>query len=63
MKQQRLPRLLTIDELAEYLGLQKQTLYNWLHQKKITGIKVGKVWRFDRSYIDQWIKECSKKNG
>ncbi|MFH1772452.1 MAG: helix-turn-helix domain-containing protein [Candidatus Omnitrophota bacterium] len=59
-KRQRLPRLMNVDELADYLGLQKQTIYNWLHQKKITGIKIGKVWRFDRKNIDQWIKKLSK---
>lgn len=49
-------RLIDIDELAEYLKLQKQTIYNWLHQGKISGIKVGGVWRFDRREIDIWLK-------
>jgi excisionase family DNA binding protein len=60
MKKRRIPRLMSVDELAEYLGLQKQTIYNWLHQKRIRGIKIGKVWRFDRKYIDEWLKKCSK---
>jgi len=49
-------RLIDIDELANYLKLQKQTLYNWLHQGKISGIKVGGVWRFDQKEIDNWLK-------
>ncbi|MFC1804226.1 helix-turn-helix domain-containing protein [Candidatus Omnitrophota bacterium] len=49
-------RLMDIDELADYLRLQKQTLYNWLHQGKISGIKLGGVWRFDRKDIDSWLK-------
>jgi excisionase family DNA binding protein len=49
-------RLIDIDELADYLKLQKQTIYNWLHQGKITGIKVGGVWRFDQRQVDAWIK-------
>ncbi|MFA5275668.1 MAG: helix-turn-helix domain-containing protein [Candidatus Omnitrophota bacterium] len=49
-------RLIDIDELAEYLKLQKQTIYNWLHQGKISGIKVGGVWRFDRREVDLWLK-------
>lgn len=49
-------RLMDIDELADYLRLQKQTIYNWLHQRKISGIKVGGVWRFDRKEIDAWLK-------
>jgi excisionase family DNA binding protein len=60
MKKAEMPKLMDVDELAEYLGLQKQTIYNWLHQKKISGIKIGKVWRFDRKYIDEWLKSCGK---
>ena len=51
-----MPRLIDIDELAEYLKLKKQTIYNWLHQRKISGIKVGGVWRFDRREVDSWLK-------
>lgn len=60
IKRKAVPRLMSVDELADNLGLQKQTIYNWLHLKKITGIKIGKVWRFDRRYIDQWLKKCSE---
>ena len=58
-KRNKIPSLLSVDDLADYLGLKKQTIYNWLHQKKISGIKIGKVWRFERDYIDGWIKNCS----
>lgn len=50
-----MPRLMDTDELAKYLRLEKQTIYNWLHQKKISGIKVGHVWRFDKRSIDRWL--------
>jgi len=49
-------RLIDIDELADYLKLRRQTLYNWLHEGKISGIKVGGVWRFDRKEVDLWLK-------
>jgi excisionase family DNA binding protein len=49
-------RLINIEELADYLRIQKQTIYNWLNQGKISGIKVGGVWRFDRKDIDDWLK-------
>lgn len=51
-----MPQLIDIDELANYLRLKKQTLYNWLHEGKISGIKVGGVWRFDRREIDAWLR-------
>jgi excisionase family DNA binding protein len=51
-----MPRLLDIDDLADYLRLKKQTIYNWLHQGKISGIKVGGVWRFERREVNAWLK-------
>ena len=49
-------RLMDIDELADYLRLKRQTIYNWLHEKKISGIKIGGVWRFNKKDIDNWLK-------
>jgi excisionase family DNA binding protein len=49
-------RLIDVDELANYLRLKKQTIYNWLSQGKISGIKVGGVWRFERREVDAWLK-------
>lgn len=51
-----MPKLMDVDELADYLRLKKQTIYNWLYQGKISGIKVGGVWRFERREIDAWLK-------
>lgn len=48
-------RLMDVDELAAYLRVEKQTIYNWLHQKKISGIKMGHVWRFDKKEVDRWL--------
>jgi len=62
MKRVSMPKLMNVDELADYLGLKKQTIYNWLHQKKISGIKIGKVWRFERDYIDGWLKTLGKQD-
>lgn len=55
-------RLMDIDELADYLRLKRQTIYNWLHQGKLAGIKVGGVWRFDRRDIDEWLRSRRRLN-
>jgi len=52
--------LLDVDDLAKYLKLRKQTIYNWLNQKKISGMKIGGVWRFDKQEIDKWLKSQSR---
>lgn len=53
--------LLDVEELAKYLKLQKQTIYNWLSQRKISGIKLGGVWRFDKREIDKWLRSQARK--
>jgi len=52
---------MNIDELARYLRLEKQTIYNWLHMRKISGIKVGGVWRFDKQDVDKWLRSQFRK--
>ncbi|MEW6008088.1 MAG: helix-turn-helix domain-containing protein [Candidatus Omnitrophota bacterium] len=54
-------RLMDIQELADYLRLGKQTIYNWLNQKKFSGIKVGGVWRFDKKSVDKWLREHEQR--
>lgn len=54
--------LLDVDDLAKYLKLKKQTIYNWLNQKKISGIKIGGVWRFDKQEIDKWLRSKARKS-
>lgn len=53
--------LMDINELSDYLRLEKQTIYNWLYKKKISGIKIGHVWRFDKDAIDEWLKSHTVK--
>jgi len=49
-----------VNELAVYLKVQKQTIYNWLHQKKMSGIKMGHVWRFEKKAVDEWLRSHIK---
>jgi excisionase family DNA binding protein len=51
-------RLLNINELSEYLGIPKHTIYQWTSQQRIPFIKIGRL-RFDKEKIDKWLKEKS----
>ena len=55
--------LMTIDEVAKYLRMQKVTIYKHVQGGKIPAFKVGSKWRFKKSTIDKWIadKERSSK--
>ncbi|NMM16649.1 MAG: helix-turn-helix domain-containing protein [Cellulomonas sp.] len=48
--------LLTLDDLAAYLGVPKGTLYRWrVDHKGPRGIRFGKHLRFRRSEVDPWL--------
>lgn len=48
-------RLLTLKEVSEYLNTHKMTVYRLAQRRKIPASKVGRVWRFKRQKIDQWL--------
>jgi len=52
--------LMTIDELAKYLRMQKVTIYKHAQEGKVPGFKVGSKWRFKKETIDRWIAEKEK---
>ncbi len=49
--------VLTIDELANYLKLKRQTIYRWAQKGKLPGAKIGKEWRFRKSLISEWLEK------
>jgi len=52
--------LLTIDELSEWLGVEKSTIYAWTSKKIIPHIKLGKkMLRFRVNEILDWLSEKS----
>jgi excisionase family DNA binding protein len=49
-------RWLSVDEIAEYLGVSKDTVYTWVTAKGMPGHKVGRLWKFKRVEVDGWVK-------
>ena len=51
------PRLLSVQEAATYLGVQKSTIYSWAWRRKIPSVKMGRRLLFDREDLDRLIEE------
>lgn len=50
--------LLTVDELAAYLSIPKQSVYILRHRRKAPpAIKFGGTVRFRKSAVDAWLQE------
>jgi excisionase family DNA binding protein len=50
-------KIMTLEEVAEYLRVKPQTIYTWAQEKKIPAAKLGKEWRFKKSMVDKWFLE------
>lgn len=49
-------RWLSVDEIADYLGLSKDTVYTWISGKGMPAHRVGRLWKFKRDEVDRWVK-------
>ncbi len=45
-----------IEEAANYLGVTKETIRNWIKKTNIPAHKIGKLWKFKASELDAWVK-------
>lgn len=51
-----MPReVMTVEEVAEYLGLSKPTIYKLARRGEIPAAKVGRSWRFHRHAVEQMM--------
>ena len=51
--------LLTVEQVASYLKVDKFTVYRLLAQKEMPAFKVGNQWRFKKAMIDAWLMRNS----
>jgi len=50
-------RWLSVEEIAVHLGISKETVYRWLERRKIPAHRMGKLWKFQASEVDQWVRK------
>lgn len=55
-----LDELMTLKEAAEYLRLNRGTVYKMARQKNLPGCKVGGNWRFSKKLLQNWLMERTK---
>jgi excisionase family DNA binding protein len=52
-------QLLTVGQVAEYLSVDKFTIYRLVAAGQLPAFKVGNQWRFKKSLIEGWLKAHS----
>jgi len=54
-KQERRPTIMTLEEVARFLRLNKSTIYRMAREGTLPAWKLGNVWRFKKEAIEDWI--------
>lgn len=55
--------LLTAQEVASILKVHPRTVYVWLRQGELQGVKVGDTWRVREQDLKKFIRERLIKKG
>jgi len=51
-----MPELMTVDQVAELLRLNRQTIYNWIDAGTLEAMHIGRRVRIKRAVVDEMVK-------
>lgn len=54
-------RWLSVEEIAAYMGVKRDTVYKWITRKDLPAHKVGRLWKFRKEEVDEWIRQDSTR--
>ena len=49
-------RWVSVQDVADHLGVNKDTVYKWIDSHGLPPHKVGRLWKFQLAEIDEWVR-------
>lgn len=49
-------RWLSINEISVYLGVSSDTVYKWIDKKALPAHRIGRLWKFKKAEVDEWVR-------
>ena len=46
----------SVDQIAEHLGVTRDSIYRWIDRKGLPAHRVGRLWKFQVSEVDVWVR-------
>ncbi|BBB58463.1 transcriptional regulator [Undibacterium sp. KW1] len=46
----------TAEQVAQHLGVVKETVYRWREHKGLPANRIGRLWKFKLSEVDDWVR-------
>ena len=55
-------QLMTVQQVAEYLQMSNDKIYDMAQKGELPALKIRQQWRFNKEDIDSWLRSCSFKS-
>jgi excisionase family DNA binding protein len=52
---------ISVDQIAEHLGVTRDSVYRWIDRKGLPAHRVGRLWKFQVSEVDGWVRAGGAK--
>ena len=49
-------RWFSVDEITAYLGIERETVYKWIAEKRVPAHRMGRLWKFRKEEVDEWVR-------
>jgi excisionase family DNA binding protein len=46
----------SVEEVAEHLGIKRETVYAWISKNGMPAHKVGSLWKLKLNEVDKWVR-------
>ena len=46
----------SVDDIAKHLGVAKDSIYRWIERRHLPAHRIGRLWKFKISEVDQWVR-------
>ncbi|EAA0054519.1 helix-turn-helix domain-containing protein [Listeria monocytogenes] len=46
----------SIKDVQEHLDVERETVLQWINKRNLPAYKVGRLWKFKLSEIDDWVR-------
>lgn len=46
----------SVDDVAHHIGVAKDTIYRWIETRTMPAHRVGRLWKFKLSEVDEWVR-------
>ena len=54
-------RWYSVDEMVEYLGVSRDTIYRWIDEGDMPSHKIGRLWKHKKDEVDEWVRNGGAK--